>query len=187
MSAHTKTSSSVSKPARGYQLSVIKNLDPARLPPFTVLVHYLNDGHVPRRACRRGKKVSTRSAKDIKSTDLLYADDTLFIGSRAQPRNLLIATIAKHSERYGIKLNAAKCEYLRVNIKKHKKDVKIMYPDETLKKRVGKATYLGGNIYDNGSSKGEVENRINRTAIVLGKLRPFWSSDSSTKWKINGS
>ena len=123
-------------------------------------------------------------ATDINSTNLLYADDTLLIGSRPQPRNLLIATIAKPSERYGMKLNVAKCEYLGVNIKKHKKGAKIVFPDETLMKRVGKTTYLGGNIYDNGSSKGEVENRISRAAIVFGKLRPFWSSDSSTKWQL---
>ena len=99
-------------------------------------------------------KVSTRAAKDINSTDLLYADDTLLIGSRPQPINLLIATVAKHSERYGMKISVAKCEYLEVNINKHKKDVKIMFSNETLMRRVGKTTYLGGNIYDNGSSKG---------------------------------
>ena len=83
-----------------------------------------------------------------------------------------------------MKLNIAKCEYLGVNIKKNKKDVKIMLPDQTPMKRIDKTTYLGGNVYDNGSSKGEVENRISRAAIVFGKLRPFWSLDSSTKWKL---
>ena len=40
--------------------------------------------------------------------------------------NLLIATIAKHSERYGMKLNIAKREYPGVNIKNHKEAVEIM-------------------------------------------------------------
>ena len=71
-----------------------------------------------------GEKVTNRAAKDINSTDLLYADETLLIGSKPQQMNLLIATIAKRSERYGMKLNIAKWEYLRVNIKKNKKDVK---------------------------------------------------------------
>ena len=75
-----------------------------------------------------GKQISTRAAKDINSTDLLYADDTLLIESRPQPMNLLIATIAKHSERYGMKLNVAKCEYLGVNMKKHKDDLQHNVP-----------------------------------------------------------
>ena len=80
-----------------------------------------------------------------------------------------------------MKLNVAKCEYVGVNIKKQKKDTKQMFPDETLMKRVGKTSYLGGNTYDNWSSKGEVEIRSSRAAIVFGKLEHFWSSDNSKK------
>ena len=52
-----------------------------------------------------GEKCSTTASREAGSTELLYADDTLLIGSKAKPLNLLLKTIEKHSDRYGMYLN----------------------------------------------------------------------------------
>ena len=57
-----------------------------------------------------GEKVWTKAAKEAGTTELLYADDTLLIGSKQKAINKLIEIIEKHSTRYGMKLNASKCE-----------------------------------------------------------------------------
>ena len=49
-----------------------------------------------------------------------------------------------------MKLNTAKCEYLGVNLKKMRNGVEIQFPDKKPMDRVGKTTYLGGNLYDDG-------------------------------------
>ena len=84
--------------------------------------------------------------------------------------NLLLATIIKHTGRYGMKLKTAKCEYLRVTVKKRRNGVEIKFPDKKPMDRVGKTTYLGGNLYDNGSSKGCHCLQKAKTFLVIGQL-----------------
>ena len=54
------------------------------------------------------EKCWTKAAEEAGSTELLYADDTLLIGSKTKPANELLKTIEKHSERYGMHLNKEK-------------------------------------------------------------------------------
>ena len=69
-----------------------------------------------------GEKCWTTAAQEAGPTELLYADDTLLVGSKAKPLNLLLKTIEKHSKRYGMTLNKKKCEYFAINPKNKDKN-----------------------------------------------------------------
>ena len=51
--------------------------------------------------------------------ELIYADDTMLIGQRAREIHILLAAIEKESEKYNLKLNHNKCEYVAMNGKAH--------------------------------------------------------------------
>jgi len=130
-----------------------------------------------------GKRVWTTAAKDVGSTDLLYADDTLLISSTAKAANQLLETIIKHSKRFGMRLNEGKCEYFAISAKK-RKDV-VAFPNGKPLKSVQQATYLGGHLQANGSAKSEIEYRISKAATIFRKLRPVWSdSGCALTWKL---
>ena len=63
-----------------------------------------------------GNKAWTKAAEEAGTTELLYADVTLLVGSTARAINSILATIAKHSERYGMRIKKAKCEDFGVNM-----------------------------------------------------------------------
>ena len=47
--------------------------------------------------------------------ELIYADDTMLIGQRAREINILLAAIEKESEKYNLRLNFGKCNYVAMN------------------------------------------------------------------------
>ena len=130
-----------------------------------------------------GKQVWTTAAKDVGSTDLLYADDTLLTSSTAKAANQLLETIIKHSKRFGMRLNEGKCEYFAISTEKTK-DV-VAFPNGKPFKSVQQATYLRGHLQANGSAKSEIEYRISKAATIFRKLRPVWSdSGCALTWKL---
>ena len=107
------------------------------------------------------------------TTELLYAGDTILIDSKAEAIDKLIATIVKHSERFGLRLSVKKYEYFGIILKgKKKRNTEIVLPDGTALSNVQHTTYLGGNIQANGSAKNEVESRISRAACAFNKSKP---------------
>ena len=130
-----------------------------------------------------GNKAWTKAAEELGTTSLLYADDTLLVGSSAKAVNAILATIEKHSDRYGMCLNKKKCEYFGINTKKRTTEV-LKFADGKEMDKVQKATYLGGNLQANGSAKNEVECRISKAAVVFNKLKPLWKSRCDNIWKI---
>ena len=84
-----------------------------RLPPYLFII--LTTGMMQDVHADVGRKAWTKAAKEAGTTDLLYADDTVIISSKAKAVNTLIAAIKKHSERYGMSLNKEKCEYFGIN------------------------------------------------------------------------
>ena len=50
--------------------------------------------------------------------ELPYADDTLLVGTRAREINLLVSEIETVLEKYSLKLNYAKCNYVATNGKR---------------------------------------------------------------------
>ncbi|MCS5642106.1 MAG: reverse transcriptase family protein, partial [Dehalococcoidia bacterium] len=129
-----------------------------------------------------GDKCWSDAAADAGSTELLYADDTLLISSQAKQVNLLIKTIEKHSDRYGMNLNRDKCECFALN--PDSKNV-VKFADNTPLKIATHANYLGGHLQANGASKPEVESRIAKAAHIFGKLKPLWKDSAcGKKWKL---
>lgn len=71
--------------------------------------------------------------------ELLYADDTLLVGTRAREINIMLDAIVRHSAYYNMRLNQSKCEYIAMNGK-----ADIHFADGKKLTEVQKATYLGG-------------------------------------------
>ena len=47
--------------------------------------------------------------------ELLYADDTMLIGSRARELNILLKAIENECKKCNLKLNYGKCNYIAMN------------------------------------------------------------------------
>ena len=102
-----------------------------------------------------GNKRWSKAATELGDTKLLYADDTMLIGSDSKALQCLLQTIEKHSTRYGLRLNKGKCEMIAVNNKQ--KPIKFANGQEV--KKVQQATHLGANVDPRGY-RTELESRI---------------------------
>jgi hypothetical protein len=130
--------------------------------------------------------VETTASKDAGTTNLLYADDTLLISSTAATTNIMLAAIVKHSDRYGLRLNEAKCEVIAINAAVNTKGKdKVKFPDGREVGVTKATTYLGGQLRMDGAAKPEIENRLSKAATVFRKLTALWSDSAcSTLWKL---
>ena len=91
----------------------------------------------------------------INAWELLYADDTMLMGTRARELNILLAAIEDESAKYNLRLNYGKCNYLAMNGKAN-----IHFKNGTKLTKVEKATYLGGTIGCNATRNEEINNRM---------------------------
>ena len=102
--------------------------------------------------------------QDIDFSDLLYADDTMLVSSRANPVNKMLHAIEKHSKRYNLNINKEKCNYISMNTKDT-----VKFSDETNMKKAEEAEYLGAIMTKKHTARTELENRIAKTMIVAKK------------------
>ena len=101
--------------------------------------------------------------------ELLYADDTMLIGTRARELNLLIRAIEEESEKYNLRLNYDKCNYLAMY---GKSDIK--FRDGSKMQEAQEVTYLAGKLTTSASRHVEVLSRINKALQTCTKLKFFW-------------
>ena len=112
--------------------------------------------------------------------ELLYADDTVLIGTRARELNMLIRTIENESAKYNLRLNYDKCNYIGMY---GKADIK--FKDGTKMQEVQEVTYLGGKLTNKASRHVEDLSRINKALQTCMKLKFFWSKTKcSIRWKM---
>ena len=117
---------------------------------------------------------------NISLSELYYADDTLIMSSTAKAAETILQHIEQESEKYNMKLNYDKCIHLIMN-GLHT----ITYRNGEEMHRKTEATYLGGNIFANGSYKKQIRHRITNTWITIRKLGLIWKKAfASHKWKL---
>ena len=112
--------------------------------------------------------------------ELLYADDTVLIGTRARELNMLIKAIETESAKYNLRLNYDKCNYIGMY---GKADIK--FKDGSKMQEVQEVTYLGGKLTNKASRHVEVLSRINKALQACMKLKFFWrKTKCSIRWKM---
>ena len=112
--------------------------------------------------------------------DLLYADGTMLIGTRARELNMLIRAIEEESEKYNLRLNYDKLNYLAMY---GKADIK--FKEGSKMQEAKEVTYLGGKLTKSASRHVEVLSRINQALQTCMKLKFFWSKTKcSIRWKL---
>ena len=127
------------------------------------------------------RKIDNHGLDHFNWWELIYADDTMLVGHRARELNILIKAIENASDKYNLKLNYGKCNYIAMNGKAH-----IHFSDGELMKRVDKAMYLGGEITTDAGRWSELNNRMNIALRTCNKLKTFWyKTDCTHKWKLH--
>ena len=112
--------------------------------------------------------------------NLFYADDTIIMTATAEAAQVILQTIQREFIKYGMKLNQAKCEHIRLNAIH-----RIQYENGEEVPIARSATYLGVNIQPNGDHKNEIQSIINAAWITVMKLDIFWRKAPVTiKWKL---
>ena len=56
----------------------------------------------------------------LNNWEFIYAADTLLVGKRAREINIILAAIERTSNKYNLRLNYNKCEYIGMNGKAHR-------------------------------------------------------------------
>ena len=104
----------------------------------------------------------------------------MIIGKRAREINIILAAIEKTFNKYNLRLNYNKCEYIGMNGKAH-----IHFSNSKPLREVSQATYLGGIISNDASRWNDLNNRITKALLTCNRLKVFWSKTSCThKWKL---
>ena len=112
--------------------------------------------------------------------ELLYADDTVLIGTRARELNMLITAIEEESAKYNWRLNYDKCNYIGMY---GKADIKFKDGSKMLEAQ--EVTYLGGKLTTSASRHVEVLSWINKALQICMKLKFFWSKTKCwVRWKL---
>ena len=114
-------------------------------------------------------KLSGRTLDYFEWWELVYAADTMLIGSRAGARHILIAVIEKASQECNLRLNYDKFNYVGMNSKAN-----IHFSNGKPTQEVSQATYLGGIISNDASRWGELNNRISKALVTCHRLKTFW-------------
>jgi len=65
------------------------------------------------------RKIDNHGLDHFNWWELIYADDTMLVGHRARELNILIKAIENASDKYNLKLNYGKCNYIAMNGKAH--------------------------------------------------------------------
>jgi len=125
-------------------------------------------------------KIAPYSGDCTSAWELLYADDTMVMGSRAREINIILKQIEIESEKYNLKLNHEKCFYIGMN---GKADIHFM--DGKRVTKADKVEYLGGVITTEASRNAEISNRMSKALGTCKKLKLFWrQTNAHIGWKI---
>ena len=139
---------------------------------MTVLMHdaYADSGECALQAARKGELY-----------DVLYADDTLLLGSCVGDVEALARAVERAGAEYGMSLHWGKTQALNVRSSEH-----LHAPDGALIKSRGSLLYLGGLITEDGRIDSELSRRIGSAASDFRLLRQVWShTDISRERKLH--
>ena len=128
---------------------------------MTVLFHDIHENDELKTARQR-----------IKGTDVdqvLYADDTICIAQNERAMNRILKAIEEEGEKYGVRLNKDKCEYLGFG---GAKAVKFKNGQKVPKKEEVK--YLGSILNTKGDLANEIQSRIGTCTGTIQKLHFFF-------------
>ena len=80
---------------------------------FSISFHLPHDGHFMDIHTELDHKITGKSIEICNNLwELLYADDTVLIGTRARELNMLIKAIEEESAKYNLRLKYDKCNYI---------------------------------------------------------------------------
>jgi len=125
-------------------------------------------------------KIAPYTGDCVNTWELLYADDTMVMGSRAREINIILRQIAIESDKYNLKLNHDKCFYIGMNGR-----ADIHFKDGKKVEKADKVEYLGGVITTEASRNAEISNRMSKALGTCKKLKLFWrQTNAHVGWKI---
>ena len=109
-------------------------------------------------------------ALQARSLDVvLYADDTLLIGSNESHLQEFLAAVATSGATYGMELHWSKFQLLQVN-----GSYQLAAPDGTAIAPSDLMTYLGASLYADGAVKSELNSKLGYAWAELKKLERLW-------------
>ena len=112
--------------------------------------------------------------------EILYADDTICIGTDTKSINKFLKAIEEKGKEFGLKLNQTKCEVVT-----SMRNPNVHFKDGTRVKIVEEAKYLGCHINEQSDYRKELGKRISIAMITLKKLDIFWlHSNCPAKFKL---
>ena len=127
-----------------------------------------------------GATLIEKRVEGITFDEILYADDTICIGTDTRSLNLFLKTIERKAKQYGLKLNTGKCEMITNQINPN-----VHFADGTKLRIVEEAKYLGCNLNDTSNYKKEIGKRISNTIVTMKRLNIFWlHSNCPVKFKL---
>ena len=139
---------------------------------MTVLFHDIHRLHTPNEGRAR--------IKGANFDEVLYADDTICVSQSEVALEKKLKAIEADGNKYGLKLNKAKCEILKFG------DVRaIHFEDGSIIKVKDKVKYLGCKLNNEANPAKELQDRMSDCILTLKKLDGFWlHRDSSVRQKL---
>ena len=116
----------------------------------------------------------------VNTWELLYADDTMVMGSRAREINIILQQIEIESGKYNLKLNHDNCcLYIGMNGKAN-----IHSMDEKQVEKADKVEYLGDIITTEASRNANTSNIMSKALGTCEQPKLFWrqTTYSSLVW-----
>ena len=102
----------------------------------------------------------------IASRDILYADDTILVGSPRDQMQYYIDTVVRCARNYGLELNWSKTKLLRIRA-----DGLILTPDGIPIECADQAIYLGALLTSSGLQSKEIGRRIGEANNIFQILK----------------
>ena len=126
--------------------------------------------------------LSNHRINGISFDEVLYADDTILTSTDAGSLSKLLTSIEQEGNKYGLRLNKAKCELVS-NVNNVNENVKFM--DGTNVPKKTEVKYLGCHLNEHTDVSKELKARISICMSTLKKLDIFWRhSDCPACFKI---
>ena len=107
---------------------------------------------------------------------MLYADDTILIGSDVHRVQQHLRIVIDEGRRYGLELNASKTVMLQVN-----HSGSIYHESGEAVKVVNEAVYLGGLLTSTADARPEITRRIGEATSIFRKLQQCWNHANITR------
>ena len=90
----------------------------------------------------------------------------MLIGKRAKEISIILAAIEKASNKYNLRLNYGKCEYIGMTGKAH-----LHFCNGNPFKEVSQTTYLGGIVSNDASRWDDLNDRITKTLLTCNRFK----------------